>query len=90
MLTAAPNDYTAIDSDVITFLANQTSVTATVTIVNDVIAEDDEIFYLMLTTDIPRGVIADDRETIITITDTDSKSVCILYHVGHKHLIYTD
>ena len=69
----AESDFIAVNSDVITFLANETLLSATVSIVDDTTVEDDETFYLTLATDTANGVRIENEETTITIRDMDSK-----------------
>ena len=60
------------------FSADQTTRSSTVTLVNDVIAEDDEVFHVTITAppDAPPGLRIVEGEADITITDTDSECVC--------------
>jgi hypothetical protein len=56
------------------FSADQTTRSSTVTLVNDVIAEDDEVFHVTITAppDAPPGLRIVEGEADITITDTDT------------------
>ena len=75
----APHDFTAITDDIITFSANQSSVLVTVALVDDVIAEEEEEFSvrLSLVSESPPGVRLRERETSITIRDSDSECASV-------------
>ena len=74
-VSTAPSDFTARINDVITFPADQMMMSSIVTILDDVIVEEDEVFHLTLT--VPPGALSRVRvtegETTITIRDTDSE-----------------
>ena len=59
----------------IEFSADQMTRSSTVALINDDIAEDDEVFYVTITAppNAPPGLRIVEGETAITITDTDSE-----------------
>ena len=65
------SDYTAITDDVITFDPSETSKLVNVTLTNDQIVENNEMFEAFLTTDNPPQVGFLISTANITITDTD-------------------
>ena len=61
----------------IEFSADQMTRSSDVTLINDVIVEDDEVFYVTITAPptAPPGLRIVEGEIAITITDTDSECV---------------
>lgn len=76
-VSTAPSDFIAKNEE-ITFSPNETSKTSTVTIVDDAIAEDDEVFELTISTppDAPSGLQIALSAVTITLMDTDSECTC--------------
>lgn len=57
----------------------QTNRTSTVALVNDAIAEDEEMLQLLVTrpADAPAGLVIGEGDVTVTVRDTDSECVCV-------------
>ena len=67
---SSPADFTAISSTSLAFSAGQTSKTVTVVVKGDDLDEDDELFYVNLSS--PANATIADNQGVATITDNDA------------------
>ena len=75
----APGDFTAVSDRVITFSAQQTSLTTTVNLMDDIIAEDEESFFVSLSIPATQGGVGiGQAQATITVRDRDSKYNTVL------------
>ena len=73
--STAPDDYTAITNQVLTFDGSRNSITVNVPIVNDTDFEPDENFIARLSLQVPsQQVLIDPDNANIVIEDNDSKT----------------
>ncbi|CAI8022690.1 Endothelin-converting enzyme 1 [Geodia barretti] len=70
---SAPGDFTAVSDRVITFSAQQTSLTTTVNLMDDIIAEDEESFFVSLSIPATQGGVGiGQAQATITVRDRDT------------------
>ena len=69
----APGDFVGVTNDIITFLADQTVLTAAVVLVDDVIAEEEEEFLFVSLSSSSQGVRVGEGDATITVRDRDSE-----------------
>jgi hypothetical protein len=78
----APQDYTRLTSLTVTFAADEAKQCVNVTITNDNNLENNEMFYVIMTTNNPAAVTlkANRKNLTITITNDDKGQLQLVRH----------
>jgi hypothetical protein len=76
-----PQDYTSLTSLTVTFAADEAKQCVNVTITNDTIVENNETFYVIMTTNNPNVTVNENRKNLtITITNDDKGQLQLVSH----------